>query len=235
MAQSRIVLLHATPVAMAPVHVAFQALWPEAELVNLLDDGLTTDRAREANLSPAMIDRFVSFCRYGQNMAADGLLVTCSAFGPAIERAADELAIPVLKPNEAMFQAAIKKGNKIGMIATFAPSLSTMEEEFREEAQRMGSTAELTSLVVPEAMAALRKGDAATHDRLVSERGQQLNGFDAVMLAHFSTSQAAPALRALTGTPVLTAPESAVARMRQLVPGQATVVRGCGDAHRRGG
>lgn len=222
MAHTRIVLLHATPLAMVPVHAAFQALWPEAELVNLLDDGLTTDRAREDNLSPAMIDRFVSLCRYGQSIAAHGLLITCSAFGPAIERAAGELTIPVLKPNEAMFQDAIRAGPRVGMVATFAPSLLTMEEEFREEAQRMGSTAELTPVVVPEAMAALREGDAVTHNRLVSERSQELEGFDAIMLAHFSTAQAAPALRALTGTPVLTAPESAVARMRQLVSAQAS-------------
>ena len=222
MAHTRIVLLHATPVAMGPVHAAFQALWPEAELVNLLDDGLTTDRATENDLSPAMMSRFVSLCRYGQSIAADGLLITCSAFGPAIERAADELTIPVLKPNEAMFQDAIRAGNRIGMVATFAPSLLTMEAEFRDEVRRMGSAAELTSVVVPEAMAALRKGDAATHDRLVSERGRELEGFDAIMLAHFSTSQAAPALRALTSTPILTAPESAVARMRQLVAGGAS-------------
>ena len=42
----RIVLLHATPVAMAPIHTAFSEIWPEAELVNLLDDGLSIDRAR---------------------------------------------------------------------------------------------------------------------------------------------------------------------------------------------
>ena len=224
MAQTRIVLLHATPVAMPPVHAAFKALWPEAEVVNLLDDGLTADRARENDLSPAMIDRFVSLCRYGQGMAADGLLITCSAFGPAIERAAGELTIPVLRPNEAMFQDAIGAGNRIAMIATFAPSLPSMEEEFREEAQRVGSAAELTSVVVPEAMAALRKGDAATHNRLVSERGQEMTGFDAIMLAHFSTSQAAPALRARTGTPILAAPDAAVARMRQLVTAKAAGV-----------
>src|SRR5258708_2428326 len=54
----RIVLLHATPIAMQPVQTAFAERWPEAEIVNLLDDGLTLDRAREADLSPAMIDRF---------------------------------------------------------------------------------------------------------------------------------------------------------------------------------
>ena len=42
----RIVLLHATPIAMPPVQAAFAIDWPDAEIVNLLDDGLTIDRAR---------------------------------------------------------------------------------------------------------------------------------------------------------------------------------------------
>jgi hypothetical protein len=35
--------------------------WPEAEIVNLLDDGLSLDRARGAELTEAMIERFVAF------------------------------------------------------------------------------------------------------------------------------------------------------------------------------
>ncbi len=61
MAKPRIVLLHATPVAMAPVHAAFAQDWPEAETVNLLDDGLTIDRAKEADtLSAKLIARYVA-------------------------------------------------------------------------------------------------------------------------------------------------------------------------------
>lgn len=217
MATVRIVLLHATPVAMEPVHAAFREIWPEAELANLLDDALTIDRAREDDVSETMIERFVALCAYGRRIGADGILATCSAFGPAIERAASHLPIPILKPNEAMFQAAIETGDRIGMIATFAPSLATMEEEFTEDVRRRGSHTRLTSVVVPEAMAALRAGDTDTHNRLVAERGTEFDGYDAVMLAHFSTSRAAPALRKMTAVPVLTAPEAAVRRMRSLV------------------
>src|SRR5258708_32084238 len=103
----RIVLLHATPVAMQPVQTAFSTLWPEAETINLLDDGLSIDRAREDELSESLLDRFVDFGQYGQRMGAAGILITCSAFGPAIAKLAGTVQVPVLKPNEAMFQAAI--------------------------------------------------------------------------------------------------------------------------------
>jgi Asp/Glu/hydantoin racemase len=214
---TRIVLLHATPIAMAPIQTAFASAWPDAEIVNLLDDGLTIDRARETNLSSRMIARFVAFGQYGAAMDADGILVTCSAFGPAIDQLAASLDIPVLKPNEAMFHAAVAAGNNIGMLATFGPSVPTMTAEFDEYVANVGSKATLTTVVVPEAIDRLRAGDAETHNRLVAEYAPQLANCDSIMLAHFSTSRAAPAVRAAIDTPVFTAPEAAVTRMRALV------------------
>lgn len=217
MTAARIALLHATPVAIDPVLAAFADLWPEADLVNLLDDSLSRDRARDGDLTPAMIDRFVAFGHYAHRTGADGILVTCSAFGPAIERMAAELPIPVLKPNEAMFRDVLRHGDRIAMVATFAPAVGTMEAEFAEYVAETGSRARLTTVLVEPAMTALRAGDADTHNRLIAERAGDLAGFDAVMLAHFSTSRAQGALSARLPVPVVSAPAAAVARMRALI------------------
>lgn len=214
---TRIVLLHATPIAMQPIQAAFADLWPEAEIVNLLDDGLTIDRAREDNLSEATIERFVDLGKYGHRIGAAGILVTCSAFGPAIDRLAASVPVPVLKPNEAMFQAAIEQGSRIGMLTTFGPSVSTMVDEFDEYAAVAGKQAKLTTVIVENAIDLLRKGDAETHNRLVADRAPDLAHCDAIMLAHFSTSRAASAVRAKVGTKVLTAPHAAVDRMRMML------------------
>ena len=217
----RIVLYHATPVAMEPVISSMARLWPEAEAVNLLDDGLTIDRAKEgAELSDELTGRFVDFGRYAHRIGADGILVTCSAFGPAIEKMADELPVPVLKPNEAMFRDAIAAGGRIGMLATFAPAVSTMTEEFSQFALDTGAAATLDTIVVADAIDLLRKGDAAAHNRLVAARAPELARHDAIMLAHFSTSRAAEAVRAVVDVPVLSAPDAAVLRMRALLNGE---------------
>jgi Asp/Glu/hydantoin racemase len=214
----RIVLFHATPVAMDPVKAAMASLWPEAEAVNLLDDGLTIDRTKEGDeLSEALIERFVDFGRYAQRIGADGILITCSAFGPAIDRMQEELALPILRPNEAMFREAIAAGDRIGMLATFAPSVATMEEEFRQFAAEAGAAATLETIVVPEAIDLLRAGDAEAHNRLVAEMAPRFAGHDAIMLAHFSTSRAADSVRGVVDVPVLAAPEAAVTRMKALV------------------
>lgn len=211
----RIVLLHATPVAMEPVASAFARGWAEAEIVNLLDDALTLDRAKERMLSDELVERFVAFGRYGHRIGGDGILVTCSAFGPAIDKLKQELPIPVMKPNEAMFRSAIAKGERIGMLATFAPSVVTMEEEFREFAEEVGAPAQLRTLLVDEAIDLLRRGDAEAHNRLVAARAPELADCDVIMLAHFSTSRAAEAVRAKVDVPVLSAPDAAVLALRQ--------------------
>jgi Asp/Glu/hydantoin racemase len=221
MSKPRIVLLHATPVAIGPVREAFAALWPEAETVNLMDDALTIDRSRETDLSPRMVDRFVAFGRYALQIGADGILVTCSAFGPAIEALAEVAPVPVIKPNEAMFRAALQRGRRIGMLATFAPSVSTMEQEFQDFVAEQQSPASLTTIVVDHAIDRLRQGDVITHNRLIAERAPALEWYDAVMLAHFSTSVAADAVRAAIRAPVLTAPGSAVTLMKTLIDAAA--------------
>ena len=217
----RIVLLHGTPVAMEPIQRAFATRWPEAEIVNLLDDSLSVDRARDHELTPRMFERFVELGGYAHRIGAEAILVTCSAFGPAIERMARELPVPVLKPNEAMFREAIGRGKRIGMLATFAPSVLTMTNEFDAFVRASGSQATLRTIVVDGAMDALRRGDAQTHNELVAARAPALADCDAIMLAHFSTSRAFDLTRRAVKAPLLTSPDSAVDRMRALVGNSA--------------
>ncbi len=219
----RVVLLHGTPVAVEPIQRAFATRWPEAEAVDLLDASLSVDRARDHELTPRMFERFVELGGYAQRLGAEAILVTCSAFGPAIERMARELPVPVLKPNEAMFREAIGRGKRIGMLATFAPSVLTMTEEFEqfvgEAGGEVGAKATLETIVVEGAMDALRKGDADRHNALIAARAPELAHCDAIMLAHFSTSRALAAVTAAVKTPVLTAPDAAVDRIRAAIAG----------------
>lgn len=214
----RIVLLHGTPVAVEPIQRSFATRWPDAEVVNLLDDSLSVDRAKDRDLTPRMFERFVELGGYAQRIGADAILVTCSAFGPAIAHMASDLPMPVLKPNEAMFREALARGRKIGMLATFAPSVGTMTGEFDEFVRETGANATLRTIVVEGAMDALRKGDAETHNTLVAARAGELGECDAIMLAHFSTSRAAAKVSAAVSLPVLTAPDAAVDRLKTMVP-----------------
>ena len=133
MIAARIALIHATPLAVEPVVSAFARLWPQARRMNLLDDSLSVDRAASGRLTPEMTQRFIDLADYARSAGCSGILFTCSAFGPAIEAAAEAVKLPTLKPNEAMFEEALAlapaPGAKIGLIATFEASLGSMSTE----------------------------------------------------------------------------------------------------------
>src|SRR6201991_5305997 len=144
----RITLIHALKHSIAPIEAAFATAWPEARLMNLLDDSLSADLARDGKLGDAMTERFLALGNYATATGANAILFTCSAFGPCIEAVASAHApMPVLKPNEAMIEQAAARGRRIGLLSTFAPTLASMPREFP-------STVELVPKLVEGALAA---------------------------------------------------------------------------------
>jgi uncharacterized protein YbjT (DUF2867 family) len=67
------------------------------------------------------------------------------------------------------------------------------------------------------ALAALDRGDRAEHDHLVAEASRDLRDCDLVALAQYSMAPAAELVAAASGRPVLTTPDSAVQKLKQLL------------------
>ena len=207
----RIALIHALKHSIVPIEAAFARLWPDVTLMNLLDDSLSADVARDGRLTSAMTDRFLILGRYAASTHANAILFTCSAFGPCIDAVAREQSpMPVLKPNEAMIEQAVARGHRIGLLSTFAPTLKSMPAEFPSSVQVVPKLAE-------GALAALDRGDRAEHDRLVVQASRDLRDCDLIALAQYSMAPAAPLVAEAASLPVLTTPDSAVAKLKQLL------------------
>lgn len=227
----RIALIHALAASVDPIQQALQAQWPEARRMNLLDDSLSADLAAHlaahvaaspGGLDAAMTGRFLALANYAVGTGADAILFTCSAFGPCIDAVkARYPGLPVLKPNEAMVEAAAAwaaqagGGARIGLLATFGPTLTSMPPEFPPAVV-------LDTELAEGALAALQAGDAAGHDRIAVEAARRLagRGCGLIALAQFSLARSAPAIAAALGLPVLTTPDTAVQALRaRLEPG----------------
>jgi Asp/Glu/hydantoin racemase len=213
----RIALIHATSLAVEPINTAFKRLWPEARATNLLDDSLAPDLVAEGGITGRVIDRFVTLAKYVRQAGADGIMFTCSAFGAAIDAAKAAVDVPVLKPNEAMLDEALDAGARLGVLATFEPSIPNFLVELEALAKSKGRTLDIRTKAVANAMAALQAGRAEEHDRLVAEAATTMLDCDAVLLSQFSMANAASRIQPTTSCKVLTSPASAVARLRALV------------------
>ena len=199
----RIILIHALSESSAPINEAFARLWPEPELRNILDDGLSKDLERAGVLDERMTQRFLMLGRYAIQGGADAILFTCSAFGVCIDAVAADLApLPVRKPTTAMVAQAVAHGGRVGLVASFEPTLASLTAEFP-------TGHDVVPILARGALAALARGDEREHDRLVADAAAGAN-VDILALAQFSLARAAPAVRAQSGTPVLTTPDSAV-------------------------
>ncbi len=229
MRATRIALIHATALAIDPVNQAFKSWWPDATLQNILDDSLSRDHAAAGELTADMVERFIDLANYAKRAGCQGILFTCSAFGEAIEAAASSVGIPTLKPNEAMFEQALRmaldgalkqnaapgKALNIGLVATFAASLVSMGEEFRAMSAGLERPVHLHTVFVPGAMDALAQGRAEMHHQLVAQGVQALPSCEVIMLAQFSMAAAQAAAQATTPVPILTSPECAVLALQQ--------------------
>jgi aspartate/glutamate racemase len=196
---------------MEPINVAFARQWPEARRMNLLDDSLSVDLALRGSLDEAIGNRFLALADYAVSAGAQALLFTSSAFGlciEAVERRHQPL--PVLKPYQAMIDIAAQSRKRIGLIASFEPTLRSMPADFP-------ANVPLDTELAEGALDALSRGDAAAHDRAVISAAERLRtrGCQLIALAQFSMARAAAAVGTAVSLPVLTSVDSCVAQLRQ--------------------
>ena len=207
----RVALIHALAHSVAPINEEMARQWPECERINLLDDSLSADLARSSSgLDRAMHNRFFALSDYAISTGAHGLLFTCSAFGPCIEAVARRCSVPVLKPNEAMIDEAVRLGRRIGLIATFMPTLQSMPAEFPSDVH-------LLPILAEGALDALNAGELGRHDELILQAAQAAiaQGAEVIALAQFSMARAEPLMRKNVTLPVITTVGSAVRAMRR--------------------
>jgi len=212
----RIALIHALAHSPPAINAAMNEMWPAAERMNLLDDSLSADLARSGQIDEAMTARFIALADYAVGTGAQAILFTCSAFGPCIDAVKRRHAtLPVLKPNEAMIDEAVAlvgADGCVGLVASFAPTLTSMTAEFPPGTR-------LRTRLAEGAMAALDRADGPAHDAAVVAAAHDLvqEGCTVIALAQFSMARAQAPVHDALGLPVLSTPATAIRRLQALL------------------
>jgi len=216
----RICLIHAVATAIPPIQNAFKEGWPEAKLTNLLDDDLMPAYNREGGLTPHIVERICELALYAARTGADGILFTCSVFPQAEDMAKTLVRVPLLKPDEAMIAAALDAGKRIGVVATNPPAGPAAAAQLHAGAAVRGQEIQVVQSLADGAFAIGNAGDAAHHDRMVVEAAERIaESVDVICLAQVSMALARAAVQAKVDVPVLTAPATAVTRLKSLLNG----------------
>lgn len=212
MTQKTLAFIH-TSATLVPV---FQKLAAEhlggLETFHMSDDSLIKDVIRRNELTPLTAKRVGQHVASAAAAGADFILVTCSSIGRAVEAAADQVHVPVLRVDQPMADVAVRTGKKIGVVATLPTTLDPTADLIRRRAGIAGSEATITERLCDGAFAALMSGDTESHDTAVAAALRELSGScDVIVLAQASMARVADALpEEEKPVPVLSSPALAV-------------------------
>lgn len=212
----RVVMIHALAESVPPVRVAFREEFPEAEVVNLLDEGLFIDFAGQ--ITPQLRRRMSQLICYCAEYGADAIGLACSVFAPVVETAKDLVDIPVVSSYSPVMAEALQAGRRIGIIASVPATLRDSDYYLRRTAAELGKPVETEQCLAEELIPLLRtKGEAAFETRLEELVNNLAGGVDAVLLGQFSMATALGRLQASCPAPVLSGPHSSARKLKELL------------------
>ena len=185
---------------------------------HIWDETLLIDFMKKGGLSPWIIRKFSQHAITAEEAGADFIIITCSSTSPAVDVIKRLVNRPVMKIDEPMAEEAVKKGRKIGIVATVATTLEPTSDLLKQKASELGKEISISTALCQESFQAILKGDTERHDRLVMEKAIALaRGVDVLALAQGSMARLAFSLGNQVSIPVLSSPSLLMGKLRSII------------------
>lgn len=208
-------LIHTSPVLVPTFTQLAGEFLPGVTIFHMVDESLIKNTISAGRLTKATAKRVLTLIDSAQQAGAEAAMVTCSSIGQAVSYSRPFIDIPVLRIDEAMAEAAVVKGGRIGVAATLRTTLDPTLELLHATARRSGKSIETIPCLCEGAFEAVISGQTDRHDLLVTEALQKLMmDVDVVVLAQASMARVLSSLPA-DGTPILTSPRLAMESARR--------------------
>jgi hypothetical protein len=216
-AAPRIILIHAYRHSLPPIERAFRKLWPEAEVLSLVDEALYADIDPDGVAEPTIPERIRTLFSHALVSGAEAIVFTGSTFGPIVEEARRGMPVPVLKSDESMAMEAVDRGGRALLVCTAQRALPVIARTIMDQAEASGADIDLATLVVEGAKHAIDIGDAELHNRLIAQAILDAGDSDSILLGQLSMSDVPALLPAEIARKVLSNAEATVRRLRLLL------------------
>lgn len=216
----KIVFIHASPAAIAPLNLYFQEHAKEMEWIHMLDDGLMSMfKNNDMEKAVERITKLITDAReYYQVQAA---IITCSSLSlEATEEISSGIIFPLFKIDKPMAQQAVAMGEKIGLVASFEPGMKASASLLLSAACDAGKKIEIIPVLETRAYDALLSGDAELHNNTLLKailENLKNNKPDVLVLSQVSMIPVAGLVRNVVDLPVLTPAETCLGEVRKLI------------------
>jgi Asp/Glu/hydantoin racemase len=213
----RICLIHTAPLMVQVFTPLCKDRLPDVKVTQIINESMIKDTIEAGRIRQPTIDALHTFADASFKLGTELVMVTCSSIGPAVDLIQSRFQKPVLRVDEPMAEAAVARGNRIGVTATLRTTLEPTAELLRRKAQEAGKPVEIVECLCEGAFEAVMAGDMETHDALVSKAMvNRLGEVDVIVLAQASMARVVDRLPpgALTA-PVLSSPGLAIDYVRE--------------------
>ncbi len=192
--------------AFSAVLDAVDATLPACHAV---EPALLADARAAGEVTPALAARVAAAVEQLRGRGARVVLCTCSTIGAAAEAAARPDA-PVLRVDRPMAEAAVRRGQRITVVAALASTLEPTLALLHASARAAGRAVTVRTETCADAWAAFERGALEDYVAQVAAAARQAaTDADVIVLAQASMAPAAERLRDL-GVPVLASPRLGV-------------------------
>lgn len=211
----KIAAVHTAMPMVEPTKSLFAEILPEVKLFNIVDDSLIQDVIAESKVTKGVSSRLKDYYQAAVDAGADLIFNTCSSVGDVAIEARTFIPIPIIKIDDAMAEIAVKRFDRVGVMATLQSTLDPTIRLIEAVAQEKGKSVEIVDGLAKGAFEAMIGGDANEHDDLLRETAKSIaDSVDGIVLAQGSMARMQEELEALAGVPVLSSPRLGVESIR---------------------
>ena len=136
----RVTMIHAIAESIPPVRLAFGEEFPEAEVINVLDEGFLIDF--DDRLTPQLRRRMSELIGYCQDNKADAIGLACSVYAPVVDSARDLVDVPSVSSYGPVMADAVAAGPRVGLIASVPATMRNSEYYLKLAAEEAGKSVE---------------------------------------------------------------------------------------------
>ena len=215
---ANVAFIHTSHVLIPLFSRLAREILPEFETFHMTDESLIRNTIRAGHLTATTRRRLLSMVGSAREGGADAVMVTCSSIGEAAALARDLFDFPVFRIDEALAQAAVQSGSRIGVAATLRTTLDPTMRLLKETAARQGREIALVPSLCDGAFEAVIAGDTERHDRILMESLNLLRTkVDVVVLAQASMARVVDRMQLAGGPPMFSSPELALKEAREVL------------------
>jgi aspartate/glutamate racemase len=216
--QKLVVLINRTVIVVEPIKNLFKEMLPEVRVLNLVDESISEIMGKDGKVNERVVRRICHLAIMAEEVHADLCMSTCSSMVAAVDVAQRLVKVPFLNISQPMFERAIEKGRRIGLLATTHATVEPSANLLHEMAEKNGREIAVTTVLNKEAFSALLSGDVEKHEQLVLASVKELSGkVDVIVLAQATMADLESKAQKITDIPVLTSPRLAIEKIKMIL------------------